>query len=129
MAADPSRALLLREFLDALDEVESAGEALQEHWSVYRLSIQGARRHLAAGGSVPELLAARGPTVVRSTMKPVERSAKGPVHRLEVARVRAQQAMYRLAAADGMNATEIARAWAVSRQLVSRLLNDSEAHR
>ena len=117
MAAGTNRTALLHEFLRALDEVESASQALQEHLVVYRAELARARAHLEGGGSVPELLAASPVTV--------ERSAKEPVHRLELARVRGQQAMYRLAAADGMNAAEIGRAWNVSRQLVSRVLNDA----
>jgi DNA invertase Pin-like site-specific DNA recombinase len=121
MPRDRTRAELLEEFLYAWDEVYSASEALQHHLGAYREELERARRHLDAGGSVPDLLSTAPVTV--------KRSAKEPVHRLEVARARAGRGMYRLAAADGMNAAEIGRAWNVSRQLVSRILNDSEERR
>jgi hypothetical protein len=117
VVTDGGREVLLRDFLDTLDEVEAAGEALQEDWRGYRRLVQHARRHFEAGGSVPGLIGGRQSAVVRT--------AKAPVHRLEEARIRAQQALFRLAAADGMNAADIGRAWDVSRQFVSRVLNDS----
>jgi response regulator of citrate/malate metabolism len=46
---------------------------------------------------------------------------------VESARLRAQHAFYRLGAEDGMTAAELGRAWGVSRQLVSRVLNQREA--
>ncbi|HEY5013246.1 MAG TPA: hypothetical protein VIK61_11165 [Acidimicrobiia bacterium] len=115
MDSNVGRAVLLQELLDALVEVDSAAEQLQEHLHGYRAELATARAHFAAGGSVPDLLAAKPLTA--------ERSAKEPVRLLEAARARGQYAMYRLAAADGMNAAEIGRAWTVSRQLVSRVLN------
>lgn len=118
MDSNVGRAVLLQELLDALAEVDSAAERLQEHLHGYRAGLATARAHFEAGGSVPDLLATNPLTP--------EHSAKEPVRLLEAARAKGQYAMYRLAAADGMNAAEIGRAWSVSRQLVSRVLNDSE---
>jgi hypothetical protein len=115
MAEAADRDGLLREFFDALDRVEEAGAALTSHLARKHEQIANLRRVLEAGGTVPALLPFPG--------SDGERSAKTPVGRLEAARVDAQKAAYRLAHADGMTASEIARAWEVSRQLVSRVLN------
>ena len=121
MRINGSREVLLREFLDALDGVDSAADALQEHLRIYRSAIQDTVEYLEAGGSIPGVIAARPAGVARS--------AKEPMRQLNDARTRAQHAVFRLAVVDGMNAGEIGRAWNVSRQLVSRILNDSKRKR
>jgi DNA invertase Pin-like site-specific DNA recombinase len=112
------RAALQQTFRDALAELDSAAQALQEHLQVYRGEIAAARAHSEAGGSIRELTVARPEMPARST--------KESLRMLEAARTRTRHAMYRLAAADGMRAAEIGRTWGVSRQLVSRVINDSE---
>lgn len=46
------------------------------------------------------------------------------IREVQAARHRAQQAQFKLAAAEGSTMAEIARAWGVSRQLVSRMVKE-----
>ncbi|MGH9045843.1 MAG: hypothetical protein ACRDVW_00845 [Acidimicrobiales bacterium] len=46
------------------------------------------------------------------------------IREVQAARHRAQQAQFKLAAAEGGSMAEIARAWGVSRQLVSRMVKE-----
>jgi transposase-like protein len=48
---------------------------------------------------------------------------------VQAARHRAQQAQFKLAAAEGSTMAEIARAWGVSRQLVSRMVKEATSRR
>ncbi len=51
------------------------------------------------------------------------------IREVQAARYRAQQAQFKLAAAEGSNMAEIARCWGVSRQLVSRMVKEPTRRR
>jgi hypothetical protein len=111
---------LVRECLDALDDVESAQTALREQMRELTSTIRSSRRFLEAGG-----LSKRLPDLTNITE---HRAANDDaLRRFETARLRAQHAFYRLGAVDGLSAAEIGRTWGVSRQLVSRVLNHGGA--
>jgi hypothetical protein len=116
MAERSDRDVLLKEFFAALDAVEIAGAALTEHLARKQGQIAALRVRLEEGANAAVVLPFPG--------SDGERSARAVVGRLEAARVEAQKAAYRLANADGLTAAEIARAYEVSRQLVSRVLNE-----
>jgi len=118
-ASGANRQRLLREFLDALDAVDSNDAALREALETYRLFVQARRRYFEDGGTVPAMAGVTTITEWRQSIESADRA-------FEAARVRAYRALYRLGAADGMNAAEIGRLLGVSRQLVSKVLNDPE---
>ena len=60
-----------------------------------------------------------GPTPPRPGPRPPRSSGE-----VQGARHRAQQAQFKLAAAEGATMAEIARGWGVSRQLVSRMVKE-----
>jgi len=115
MGSNERRAALLQELFEAFDEVEAAETALRERLRLYRSAIRKSRRHYERGGTTPELIEALDTSEDRAANTDV-------LQTLGAARVRAQHAVYRVAAADGMTAADIGRAWGVSRQLVSRVL-------
>jgi DNA invertase Pin-like site-specific DNA recombinase len=110
------RAELLRQALEALDGVVAAQDQVEAQMRRTRTSIRRSRHFLEAGGRAIELREVANATEQREANNAALRG-------LAAARVEAQHTLYRLAAADGMTAADIARAWGVSRQLVSRVLN------
>ena len=116
MTLHSDRPELVRECLDALDALAAAETSLREQLQSLRASAVAIHRYLDGGGLSQGLA-----DVIDITG---QRSASGDALRgVESGRVRVQHAIYRLAAADGMNAADIGRVWGVSRQLVSRVLN------
>jgi DNA invertase Pin-like site-specific DNA recombinase len=110
------RAKARREMIAALDEVEVAQRVLREQLRAYQSQLRRTRRYFERGGTAIGLRDLMDITEARLANDDALRS-------LESARTRSHYALYRLAAADGMTATEIGRVWGVSRQLVSRVLN------
>jgi hypothetical protein len=119
MASRGGRADLLRECLDALDDLEVAEAVLRAQMLRLQSTIRESRRFLLAGGlstGLPEL------TNVTQHRAANDEALRG----FEAARLRSQHAFYRLGAEDGMSAAELGRTWGVSRQLVSRVLNQRQ---
>jgi len=113
------RARARREYLDAIDALDAADQRLRVQLSRARRSRALLRSHLMNGGDAAgcrEIL----------DLRQASGDFDGAVSDLMAERRRAQRAMYQLSEAEGMNATEIARTWGVSRQFVSRVLNRSD---
>jgi hypothetical protein len=118
MRPQSERSELVRECLDALDALAAAETVLRGQLATLRASALAIHRYLDGGGRSQGLS-----DVIDITG---QRAASGDALRgVESARVGVQHAIYRLAAADGMNAADIGRVWGVSRQLVSRVLNQA----
>jgi DNA invertase Pin-like site-specific DNA recombinase len=120
MGTSVGRSRARREYLDAIAALDEADRALRVQLARARRNRALLRKYLGAGGDAAgcrEVLDLRGAT----------HDFDGAVTRLLAQRRRAQKAMYQLSAAEGMTATEIARMWGVSRQFVSRTLNDDGA--
>jgi hypothetical protein len=118
MRPPSERSELVRECLDALDALAAAETVLRGQLGALRASAVAIHRYLDAGGRSQGLS-----DVIDITG---QRAASGDALRgVESARVVVQHAIYRLAAADGMSAADIGRVWGVSRQLVSRVLNQA----
>ena len=98
--------------LDAL--IEAAAGASAELRS-YQSALEASRAPFASGGSASEM----GPLADVAT---VRSSLNEQLDRLDDGRGSFRLAVWRLLNADGMTITDIASAWGVSRQLVSREL-------
>jgi hypothetical protein len=98
--------------LDAL--IEATAEAGAELRS-YQSALEASRAPFASGGSASEM----GPLADVAT---VRSSLNEELARMDDARGAFRLAVWRLLNADGMTITDIASAWGVSRQLVSREL-------
>jgi hypothetical protein len=111
-----------REVLDAYDAIDRAEGRLREQLRRSRKLLEISRRHLENNGSAGSL---------RDLMdiKDVRGRNDAALRELNEARADAQFALYRLAAEEGMSAAEIGRTFGVSRQFVSRVLNDSRPPR
>ena len=105
---------------DAYDAIDEAEARLQVQLKEYRRLRAVSRRHLAEGGTASSL---------RDVIDIKDARVKNDeaLAQLAAARVRAQFALYRLAAAEGMSAAEIGRTWGVSRQFASRVVNGGRA--
>ena len=115
MAKAVGRARARREYLEAIDALDEADRRLRAQLTRARHHRARLRSHLLDGGDAAgcrDLLDLRRATD----------DFDGAVGDLIARRGRAQRAMYRLSAAEGMNPTQIARMWGVSRQFVSRML-------
>jgi CRP-like cAMP-binding protein len=119
MASKAGRAELQRECLDALDDLESTMAALRDQMRRLQTTLRKSRRFLEAGGAATGLSELTNVAELRAADDKALRD-------FEAARLRAQHALYRLGAEDGVSAAEIGRVFGVSRQLVSRILNDRE---
>jgi len=103
--------------LDAFDAIDRADARLRDQLHRYRKLREISRRHLenkGSAGSLRDLI----------DIKEARVRNDDALRELNEARADAQFAMYRLAAAEGMSAAEIGRTWGVSRQFVSRVLNN-----
>ena len=117
MVATRSVRVLRRELLSAMSDVVEAAESLRKQMLQVRSLTQRSARHIEQGGRVSDLRATMNIASMRA-------SNDQALERLAAARLRAQRAQYRLASAEGLRAAEIARIYGVSRQLVSRVLNE-----
>jgi hypothetical protein len=106
-----------REYLEALDAIDEADVRLREQLRAYRRLRDVSRRHIERGGSAAEL---RDLMEIKGARSRTDQALR----ELASTRFRAQCALYRLAASEGMSAAEIGRSWGVSRQLVSRVLHN-----
>jgi predicted ArsR family transcriptional regulator len=103
--------------LAALDELETADTELADAARSLRVQVQAFRRHIERGGSLTD------PAIVDRIAK--RRAAlTGAIKHTEHARHESQRLLYELARSEGMSVAAIARAWGVSRQLISRALNE-----
>jgi DNA-directed RNA polymerase specialized sigma24 family protein len=116
------RAQARREYLEAIDQLDEADRRLRAQLARARRLRSICRRHVTGGGTAATLKALLDVQVARNQLD-------GALGEILSARQRAQNAIFRLAATEGMNAAEIARTWGVSRQLVSRILNHTKQPR
>lgn len=116
----PARAR--REYLAAIAALDDADRRLRVQLARARRNRALLRSYLSDGG---DAAGCREILNLRRATDDFDRA----VGDLTTGRRRAQQAMYRLSAAEGMNPTEIARMWGVSRQFVSKVLNRGDGRR
>jgi len=122
VATSDELAQLRRRYLVALDAAQAAGERTIDTLVAAREARELARRHAEAGRPMIEL---------EDVIKP--ESLRTAVHDaladLERTRHDAQRLLFQLLRGEGVTLADIARGYGISRQLVSRLVNEPDPPR
>jgi hypothetical protein len=108
---------LRRLYLDQLEVLDVAAQQLQSAMDSAAGALDLIRAHVQDGGNISDFAGVVDPVPLRTEFG----TAFGE---LERARHRGQQLMFRILQAEGRSTADIARAWGISRQLVSRLINE-----
>ncbi len=107
-------------YLVAMEAVTAASESMIAALQDANGARAIVREHMAAGGRVSELEYIVDPGVLRAAVS-------AAIIELERTRHDAQRLLFLLLQAEGQTMTAIARMWGISRQLVSRLVNEPTA--
>jgi hypothetical protein len=109
--------LLREESILSLRELEETVVRMQRQLKVLETALRRTRRLIADGGMASDVVKIANVAQVRTATSMI-------MHDIQGARHRAQRAQFQLAAAEGSTMADIARAWGVSRQLVSRMVKE-----
>ena len=101
------------ELIAAIEEVRAAGKEVKALLDKLDQSMRRAVGQLERGASANKVVSATGLPDRRAALN-------DSAARMRLARYECQRAMFRLAIAEGISKSDIARQWRVSRQLVSR---------
>ena len=112
-----SRQDLHARYLVAMDAMDAASDQAIDALRAGTTARQIMREHLGAGGRVSDIDRLIEPEAVRAG---VSRALSD----LERARHHARRLLFQLLQSEGCTLTEIGRMWGISRQLVSRLVNE-----
>jgi DNA-directed RNA polymerase specialized sigma subunit len=115
-----SRQDLHARYLVAMDAMDEASDQAIDALRAGATARQIMREHLGAGGRVSDIDRLIEPEAVRAG---VSRALSD----LERARHHARRLLFQLLQSEGCTLTEIGRMWGISRQLVSRLVNEPAA--
>src|SRR5262249_23133656 len=119
-ASTPSDAERLRDdYLAHLDTLEDTYAALRDALDRASGALRVVADHLRAGGRGSDFKGLIQPA-------PLRQSLSTAMTNFERSRHRGQQIFFRMLIAEGMTMADIARAWGISRQLVSRLVNEHD---
>lgn len=109
---------LPRRYLASLDLLEAASQELKQHLDEATAARSVVRRHLREGGDVGAFA---------QVIEPGLRSAlSSALDNFERARHHAQRQLFLLMRAEGFSMSAIGETWGISRQLVSRLINEPD---
>jgi DNA-directed RNA polymerase specialized sigma24 family protein len=114
-----SIAELRRAYLEELDTLQEAQRRVQLALDNSTAALEVAREHVKRDGNVSDFAGLLQPAPLRATLS-------GALTDFEQSRHRAQRILFRLLHYEGMSMSEIARSWGISRQLVSRFINESD---
>lgn len=118
-ALDADLATLRAEFLAALDVLGEASRRLHQSLDNAADAFAVVREHVEQAGHVSDFAGVIQPIALRAALS-------SSLDELEKARHRVQRLLFRLLYTEGKSMSEIARMWGISRQLVSRLLNEPD---
>jgi len=122
-AAPPPQLDALRaEVIRTMGEFEDAIIATRNQLKVMETLMRRVRRMMESGRSANEIARQANAAQARAATSKIIRD-------VQAARHRAQQAQFKMAAAEGATMAEIARNWGVSRQLVSRMVKEGTPRR
>jgi DNA-directed RNA polymerase specialized sigma subunit len=106
-------------YLASLDVLAGASDRVTDALRGAEEARAVVRRHLAEGGTVSDVEKFLEP-------EPLRASLSDAITELERARHESQRLMFRLLHSEGRTMTDIGRTWGISRQLVSRLINEPD---
>jgi hypothetical protein len=122
-AVSPARIQALREeSIQSLLEMEEALVHVRTHLKTLEATMRRARRLAATGLPALDIAVATNAAQMRA-------GTSATIDEIQLARHRARQLQFKVAAAEGASMAEIARGWGVSRQLVSRMVKEPVARR
>jgi DNA-binding phage protein len=105
-----------------LEEFEEAIVTTRTQLKVMETLLRRVRRMMESGRGASEIARQANAAQARAATSQIIRD-------VQAARHRAQQAQFKMAAAEGATMAEIARNWGVSRQLVSRMVKEGTPRR
>jgi len=105
-------------YLASLDLLETASQELKQHLDEATAARSVVRRHLQEGGDAGAFAQVIEPGL-RSTLSIA-------LDNFERARHNAQRHLFQMMHAEGFSMSAIGEIWGISRQLVSRLINESD---
>jgi aryl-alcohol dehydrogenase-like predicted oxidoreductase len=114
--------LLRHESIVAVRELEETVVRMRNHLKSLETGLRRAHRMLENGRLAREIAGS-------ADFAGGRRATSALMHEIQAARHRAQRAQFQLAAAEGSSMADIARAWGVSRQLVSRMVKEPMSSR
>jgi hypothetical protein len=107
------------QYFDALDNLGEALGVLRLALNEGESALQTVRAHVEKQGRASDFVDVFHPASMRAGLS-------GALTEFERARHRSQRLLFRLLWAEGTSMSDIARAWGISRQLVSRLINEPD---
>jgi ribosomal protein S20 len=105
-----------------LQEMEEAIVRTRSQLKIMETLMRRVRKMIESGRSATEVAGVANAAQARAATSDI-------IREVQAARHRAQQAQFKLAAAEGSTMAEIARGWGVSRQLVSRMVKEPSPRR
>jgi hypothetical protein len=115
----PDADSLRARYLAALDDVQAAGDRTIEALVAAREAREIARQHAQRGRPMAELETVIDPQALRNSLG-------AALTELERTRHDVQRLLFQLMQAEGVTLAHIGRAYGISRQLVSRLVNEPD---
>ena len=110
---------LRSEYLAALGALHAATQLVHQALDDAAAALVIVRDHIEHEGMVSDLDEYISPTQLRESLST-------SINDLERVRHHAQRLLFRLLHAEGMTMSDIGRTWGVSRQLVSRFINEAQ---
>jgi hypothetical protein len=107
------------EYLAALERLGIAAQQLRDALTEGHASLLVVREQAEIQGRISDLFAAIDPVPLRVALS-------SALTELERARHASQKVLFRILFVEGTNMSDIARHWGISRQLVSRLINEPD---
>jgi hypothetical protein len=111
--------VIRRQYLDTLDTLNVISKQVHQALNDAAAALTLVREHIEHGGMASDFTNLIQP-------QPLRASLSTSLDNLERARHRAQRLLFKILRDEGKTMSDIARAWGISRQLVSRLINEAD---
>jgi hypothetical protein len=121
-ASQPQLDALRADVVRSLSELEEAIVLTRTQLKVMETLMRRARKMMETGRGANDVARVAHAAQARANTSKIIRD-------VQAARHRAQQAQFKMAAAEGATMAQIARNWGVSRQLVSRMVKEATPRR
>jgi len=110
---------LREQYLADLERLLVAAQDLRDALTISAASLMVVREQAEQQARISDLFATIDP-------KPLRTQLSSTLRELEQTRHRAQKVLFRILFVEGTSMSDIARHWGISRQLVSRLINEPD---